>query len=122
MSEVETRGSGSDPASGDGAGPGLEALPSSKLRTWAEPLPRFLASLAAALAVLAIAILVLGSNPFKVAETIINSALRTSFGLGQTITVAGILTLTGLAAALPFRAGFWNVGGRASCTRARLER
>ena len=110
MSAVETRGSGSDPAS-DGGGEGVEALPPPGLRTLAAALPKFFIALAGSLAIVAIAILAFGANPLEAAKIIIDTSLGTSFGIGRTITIAGILTLTGLAAALPFRAGFWNVGG-----------
>jgi ABC-type uncharacterized transport system permease subunit len=72
--------------------------------------PAFLAALAATLAVVAIVVLILGADPLRVARVVVEGSLGDPFVLGQTIMVTGILTLTGLAAAIPFRAGLWNVG------------
>jgi simple sugar transport system permease protein len=72
--------------------------------------PAFLAALAATLAVVAVVVLMLGADPLRVATVVIEGSLGDPFVLGQTIMVTGILTLTGLAAAIPFRAGLWNVG------------
>ena len=110
MSAVETRSSGPDPA-GDGGGEGVEALPPRSLGTLAAGLPRLILALAASLGVVSIAVLAFGGDPINVGKTIIDTSLGSEFGIGQVITIGGILTLTGLAAALPFRAGFWNVGG-----------
>ena len=110
MSAIETRGSGPDPG-GDGGGEGVEAVPPRSLGTLAAGLPRLIMALAASLGVVALAVLAFGANPLNVGKTIIDSALGSEFGIGQVITIGGILTLTGLAAALPFTAGFWNVGG-----------
>lgn len=74
-------------------------------------IPRLVGAIAAMLAVVCVVILIFGANPAKVARVVIDGSLGDSFVLGQTIMVTGILTLTGLAAAIPFRAGLWNVGG-----------
>lgn len=68
-------------------------------------------ALAATLAAMAALVLVLGANPWDVAKTIVTGSLGNTFNLSQTITVAGILILTALAAAIPFSARLWNVGG-----------
>jgi len=73
--------------------------------------PRLLGAILAMLAVVCVVILIFGANPATVARVVISGSLGDSFVLGQTIMVTGILTLTGLAAAIPFRAGLWNVGG-----------
>jgi general nucleoside transport system permease protein len=101
-------------ASGDpGTEPPAGARPGqggSRLRRTLLALPRILGALAATLAVMAVVILIMGADPVRVAEVVIESSTGDPFVLGQTIMIAGILTLTGLAAAIPFRAGLWNVG------------
>lgn len=63
------------------------------------------------IAVMAVIVLAFGGNPWTVAKTIINNSLAEEIFLGQTIMTAAILTLTGLAAAIPFTARLWNIGG-----------
>jgi simple sugar transport system permease protein len=82
----------------------------SRLRRALLALPRIIAALAATLVVFSIVVIIMGADPFRVAEVVIESSTGDPFVLGQTIMIAGILTLTGLAAAIPFRAGLWNVG------------
>ena len=63
------------------------------------------------IAVMAIIVVAFGGNPWTVARTIINNSLAEKIFLGQTIMTAAILILTGLAAAIPFTARLWNIGG-----------
>lgn len=74
-------------------------------------LGRTVGAVAATLAIFSILIWLLGSDPSTAFDAIINGALGSSFNLGQTIMIASLLCCTGLAAALPFRAHLWNVGG-----------
>jgi general nucleoside transport system permease protein len=62
-------------------------------------------------ALMALVVMVLGANPFQAAGSLVRGALGSTFGLGQTLTITSILVLTGLAAAIPFAAGLWNIGG-----------
>lgn len=68
-------------------------------------------SLIASLAIVSVVVVALGADPFVVFRTIVDSSLGNTFAFGQTMTVASILVLTGLAAAVPFSAHMWNVGG-----------
>ena len=63
------------------------------------------------IAVMAVIVVAFGGNPWIVAKTIISNSLGQEIFLGQTIMTAAILTLTGLAAAIPFTARLWNIGG-----------
>ncbi|HEV7844941.1 MAG TPA: ABC transporter permease [Thermoleophilaceae bacterium] len=70
-----------------------------------------LAALLASLAVIAAIVLALSADPFTVFSTIVDSSLGSKFTFGQTVMIGAILVLTGLAAAIPFSAHLWNVGG-----------
>ncbi|HSF26932.1 MAG TPA: ABC transporter permease [Actinomycetes bacterium] len=65
----------------------------------------------ASLAIMAITLLVLGADPVAATGSMLEGALGSSFGIGETLTITSILVLTGLAAAVPFAAGMWNIGG-----------
>jgi simple sugar transport system permease protein len=58
----------------------------------------------------------LGANPVEVFEAIVIGALGNPFNIGQTVVTTGILILTALAAAIPFSARLWNVGGEGQMT------
>jgi simple sugar transport system permease protein len=64
-----------------------------------------------AFAVICGAIAALDANPFSVLDSLITGALGTQFALSETLMITVPLTLTGLAAAIPFSARIWNVGG-----------
>jgi ABC-type uncharacterized transport system permease subunit len=101
-----------DPPSAPEPSPDERVTPEvSRARALLAAAPAFLAALAATLAVVAVVVLILGADPLRVARVVVEGSLGDPFVLGQTIMVTGILTLTGLAAAIPFRAGLWNVGG-----------
>ncbi|MCY3785406.1 MAG: hypothetical protein OXG47_01600, partial [bacterium] len=70
-----------------------------------------LGSILLTVAVMAVVVVAFGGNPWTVAKTIVNNSLAEEIFLGQTIMTAAILILTGLAAAIPFTARLWNIGG-----------
>lgn len=70
-----------------------------------------LGSILLTVAVMAVIVVAFGGNPWTVAKTIVNNSLAEEIFLGQTIMTAAILILTGLAAAIPFTARLWNIGG-----------
>jgi len=70
-----------------------------------------IASLLAALVLTGIVILVLGANPIQAYGAILSGALGNPYNTGLTLMVATPLILTGLAAAIPFSARVWNIGG-----------
>ena len=72
---------------------------------------RVIAALAATLIIFAILLQLLGSDFGTAFNAVIDSAFGNSFNIGQTLMTASLLIATGLAAAIPFRAQLWNVGG-----------
>ena len=52
----------------------------------------------------------LGENPFEIYGLILRECFGTGYGLGQTLFKATPLVFTGLAVALGFRAGVFNIG------------
>jgi general nucleoside transport system permease protein len=72
---------------------------------------RVLGALAATIAIFAILLQLLGSDFVTALNAVTDSAFGNKFNLGQTLMMASILIATGLAAAIPFRAQLWNVGG-----------
>jgi simple sugar transport system permease protein len=77
---------------------------------------RTLLSLAGTLVAMSILVWALGANPLEVVEAIVVGALGNPFNIGQTVVITGILILTALAAAIPFSARLWNVGGEGQMT------
>jgi simple sugar transport system permease protein len=72
---------------------------------------RLLLALAATLAIFSALIAALGVNPLDAFDAIWEGAAGNKFNLGQTLMIASLLVCTGLAAAIPFQAHLWNVGG-----------
>lgn len=52
-----------------------------------------------------------GKNPFETLWAVLHGAFGTTFGLKQSLITATPLLLCGLAAALPAKAGLFNIGG-----------
>lgn len=77
---------------------------------------RTLLALAGTLIAMSILVWALGANPIDVAGAIIGGALGNPFNIGQSVIITGILILTALAAAIPFSARLWNVGGEGQMT------
>ena len=59
----------------------------------------------------AIPITLAGANPFEAYALLVKGAAGSAFALSETLTRAAPLLLTGLAAAIAFRAKLWNIGG-----------
>jgi ABC-type uncharacterized transport system permease subunit len=84
---------------------------------WLRSLLRLALALAATLAVFAALIAALGENPLDAFDAMWEGAIgnkwipNSGFNFGQTAMIASLLICTGLAAAIPFRARLWNVGG-----------
>ena len=55
-------------------------------------------------------IALLGQSPFEVYALLLQQALGTGYGVGQTLFKATPLVFAGLSVALAFRAGLFNVG------------
>jgi general nucleoside transport system permease protein len=65
---------------------------------------------------MAVMVSALGAGPIEVGRSIIIGSLGNPFNLSQTIVTVGILIATALAAAIPFSARLWNVGGEGQMT------
>ena len=65
----------------------------------------------AALIVAGLLILIAGASPFRAYALILKGAFGSRLGLSEMLTRATPLILTGLAAAVAFRARLWNIGG-----------
>ena len=99
----------------DDAGPPAGGQPSARahlgglLTAWRHS--DIVSSILLTFAIMAVIVLAFGANPWTVARTIVNNSLAQQIFLGQTIMTASLLVLTGLAAAIPFTARLWNIGG-----------
>jgi len=69
-----------------------------------------LIAVVAAFIVGGILILIVGDNPFQAYGLLLGSALSWPDGIGYTLFHATPLIFTGLAVAVSFRAGLWNIG------------
>ena len=82
---------------------------------WLGALLRLVLALAATIAVFAALIAALGENPLDAFEALWDGSVgepwSNPFNFGQTVMIASLLICTGLAAAIPFQARLWNVGG-----------
>ena len=70
-----------------------------------------LAAVFAALCLAGVLIAIAGANVFEAYGLILSGAFGSRLGLTETLTRATPLILTGLAAAVAFRAKLWNIGG-----------
>jgi ABC-type uncharacterized transport system permease subunit len=70
-----------------------------------------LGALLASVVIVGLIFVALGADPFDAFEALFRGAYGNDFIFGQTIMVASLLALTALAAAIPFTASLWNVGG-----------
>lgn len=70
-----------------------------------------LLTLAGTIAIIVVVFAALGANPGTGLKSIIKGSLGNEFNFGQTVMIATMLMLTGLAAAIPFSARLWNIGG-----------
>ena len=77
---------------------------------------RTLLALLGTFAAMALLVGLLGANPVEVAKAIYTGSVGNPFNISQTIITAGVLTATALAAAIPFSARLWNVGGEGQMT------
>ncbi|HLI14555.1 MAG TPA: ABC transporter permease [Acidimicrobiales bacterium] len=72
---------------------------------------RVVLPLVGAFAVICAVIAGLGANPFTVLGSMVTGSLGSQYDLAETLMVTMPLVLCGLAAAIPFSAGLWNIGG-----------
>jgi simple sugar transport system permease protein len=77
-------------------------------------------ALAIALAAGHLLILACGESPARVFLALLEGTWGTAYGIGQVLFKATPLILTGLAVALPFRAGLFNIGAEGQATLGAL--
>ncbi|MEK8051642.1 ABC transporter permease [Ideonella sp. DXS22W] len=82
-----------------------------ELPRWADIGLLPLINLAMALAVSAIVVAVIGLDPVQVITQLVKGAFGTRSGLGYTLYYATTFTFTGLAVAVAFHGGLFNIGG-----------
>tara|TARA_R110002051_G_scaffold271530_1_gene332010 strand:- start:44707 stop:45756 length:1050 start_codon:yes stop_codon:yes gene_type:complete len=70
-------------------------------------------ALGATVVIASLLAMVAGANPFSVFGLILRGAFGSQFALLETLNRATPLIFTGLAAAVAFRAKFWNIGAEA---------
>lgn len=70
-----------------------------------------IAAVVAALAIAGVLILAAGANPFEAYAKMLVGAFGSRLSITETLTRTTPLILTGLAAAVAFRARLWNIGG-----------
>ena len=87
------------------------------------PLPRWvdiglipLANVALALLVVGLIVLAIGENPLTAVRVMLTGALGDSEGIGYTLYYATNFIFTGLAVAVAFHAGLFNIGGEGQAT------
>lgn len=72
---------------------------------------RTAAGVVLSVALIVVVLLLLGADPVRATTSLLRGALGSPFGIGETLAIASVLLLAGLAAAVPFSAGLWNIGG-----------
>jgi len=83
---------------------------SARLPWWAEYALLPLLNLALALIVAGLVVLVTGSNPLEAVTSMVQGAVGTGEGIGYTLYYATDLIFTGLAVAVAFHCGLFNIG------------
>lgn len=74
-------------------------------------LARLVASLALTLILVGLIFDLAGADPVAAFEALIRGSLGNPLGVEQTVELAAILVLAGLAVTIPARASLWNIGG-----------
>lgn len=82
-----------------------------RLLRWAEPALIPLINLTAALGLSAVVVLAAGADPIEAMRALAIGAAGDGASLGYTLYYTTNFILTGLAVALPFHAGIFNIGG-----------
>ena len=73
-------------------------------------------NLAVALAVAGLVVLVIGQSPAQALTVLLNGALGSARGLGYTLYYTTTFVFTGLAVAVAFHGGLFNIGGEGQAT------
>jgi len=89
----------------------MEALP-----RWADAVLVPLLSILIAFALSALVILAIGENPLAAMRLMVSGAIASTYGWGYTLFYATNFIFTGLAVAVAFHAGLFNIGGEGQAT------
>ncbi len=88
-----------------------------------QPLPKWadatlvpLLSILIAFAISGVVILAIGKDPVEATKVMVTGALGSTYGWGYTLYYATSFTFTGLAVAVAFHAGLFNIGGEGQAT------
>ncbi|MEL6101864.1 MAG: ABC transporter permease [Pseudomonadota bacterium] len=87
-----------------------------KMPQWAEVTLVPLISLLLAAILSALVILAIGENPIEAVNLMVTGALGSTYGWGYTLYYATNFMFTGLAVAVAFHAGLFNIGGEGQAT------
>lgn len=82
-----------------------------RIPRWADVVLTPLISLALAFGISALVILLIGQNPVEALKVMVTGALGSSYGWGYTLYYATNFVFTGLAVAVAYHAGLFNIGG-----------
>ena len=81
------------------------------LPRWADLLLLPLVNLAIALLTAGVVVAFVGQDPWRVLAALLHGAFGTPRGIGYTLYYATTFVFTGLAVAVAFHAGLFNIGG-----------
>ena len=87
------------------------SAPAARLPAWADYGVMPLVNVTAAFLVSGLVVLLIGENPLRAVQVLIWGALGFGEGIGFTLFYATNFILTGLAVAVAFHAGLFNIGG-----------
>jgi simple sugar transport system permease protein len=82
-----------------------------RMPKWADVVLVPLFSVVLAFLISGVVIWAIGEDPFRAMEVMVKGALGSSYGWGHTLYYATNFVFTGLAVAIAFHAGFFNIGG-----------
>lgn len=87
-----------------------------KMPRWADVILTPLISLVLAFAISAVVILAIGESPVEALKVMVEGALGSSYGWGNTLYYTTNYIFTGLAVAVAYHAGLFNIGGEGQAT------
>jgi general nucleoside transport system permease protein len=87
-----------------------------RMPRWADVMLVPLISLVLAFSISSIVILAIGENPWEAMSLMVTGALGSTYGWGYTLYYATNFMFTGLAVAVAFHAGLFNIGGEGQAT------
>ncbi|MFD1882200.1 ABC transporter permease [Paracoccus pacificus] len=87
-----------------------------KMPKWADVILTPLISLVLAFAISALVVLAIGESPWEALNTMVVGALGSSYAWGYTLYYATNFIFTGLAVAVAYHAGLFNIGGEGQAT------